>query len=158
MKDTPHTATTYDDSTFYNGPVSCLVYDTAVMTTSRFARHLITFWTQYYSAFFSSLAEAEVMYVDPIKPTSVGWLYLQWLGGGRVKGSRDIMRWISRWMGGGRENQGIGGKECGRGGRPFGGKGRSKTTGQARVGLNYLYYLKGVSYYYQRILVFLLFF
>lgn len=57
-----------------------------------FARHLITFWTQYYSAFFSSLAEAEVMHVDPIKPTSVGWLYLQWLGGGRVKGSRDTMR------------------------------------------------------------------
>lgn len=50
------------------------------------------------------------------------------------------------------------GKNVGGGGRQFGGKGRSKTTGQARVGLNYLYYLKGVSYYYQRILVILLFF
>lgn len=43
-------------------------------------------------------------------------------------------------------------------GGPFGGKGRSKGEGQARVGLNSLYYLKGVSYYYQRILVIILIF
>lgn len=157
MKDTPHTATTYNGSTFYNGPVSCLVYDTAVMTTSRFCQTSDYILDSILFCIFSSLVEVQVMFVDPIKPTSVGWLYLQCLGGGRVKGSRDTMRWMSWWMGGGRENQGIGGKECGRGG-PFGGKGRSKITGQARVGLNSLYHLKGVSYYYQRILVIILFF